>query len=152
MAYTDKQKESIINEVCELIESGLSLRKALIQIKLPAITFYEWIDNDLEKAKQYARACEMRTELLVDEILEMADEQNADTYTDDEGNTITDGSAIQRSRLKVDARKWLASKMNPKKYGDKLDITSKDEQIKEAIDYSKLSTDVLRELKQASNE
>ena len=122
MAYSEAEKEKIFNEICSLISvDGLSLRKALIKQEMNSTTFYSWIDTDESgnKALHYARACEDRTEMLADEILEISDEQNADTYQDDEGNTITDGSAIQRSKLKVDTRKWLMSKMNPKKYSDK---------------------------------
>lgn len=120
MAYTNKEKETIINTVCEYIEDGLSLRQSSIKANIAPKVFYQWIDEDDSKSKQYARAIELRTELLADELIEIADEQNVDTYKDDQGNTITDGTAIQRSKLKVDTRKWLMSKMFPRKYGDKI--------------------------------
>lgn len=125
MAYSKEDKENIFNEVCRLIsEDGLSLRKALINQGIISKTFYKWVDDDESKEKgiQYARACEDRVELLADELIEISDEQNADTYLDDDGRCVTDGAAIQRSRLKVDTRKWLMSKMNPKKYSDKLQL------------------------------
>lgn len=93
-------------------------------------TFYEWIDEDKEKVKQYARACQDRQDLLFDEILEIADENEADVYKDDDGNVKIDGNTVQRSRLKVDARKWALSKMNPKKFGDSQKIEMEVAEIK----------------------
>lgn len=122
MAYSEDEKIELVNSICESIENGNSLRKASIEYGLPAKTFYEWIDSDEKKSKQYARACELRAEAIVDEILELADESNADAYLDDEGNTVVDGKVVQRSKLQVDTRKWLVGKLNPKKYGDKLDV------------------------------
>lgn len=132
MAYTPEQKYKLFEIIFQKIEDGSSLRKALIEVKLPAVTFYEWIDNDEPKAKQYARACEARAETIVDEILDLADTMNADMYLDDNGNAQLDGAAIQRSKLQVDTRKWLVGKLNPKKYGDKVDVTSGGDKISSA--------------------
>ena len=125
MAYSEEEKENIIERIFTSIEDGNSLRIACQINKLPPKTFYEWIDGDEEKSKQYARACELRAEALLDELIDIVDEKNADAYIDDNGNLQIDGNAIQRSRLRYDARKWLISKLNPKKYGDKLDIDHK---------------------------
>jgi hypothetical protein len=57
---------------------------------------------------------------MAEEILEIADDGTNDTYKDDNGNERTDQEVIGRSRLRVDARKWLLAKMLPKKYGDKI--------------------------------
>ena len=132
MAYSKKNIEEKFNEICKLIaQEGMSLRSVLLSSDMPAaITFYKWLDKDENKAKQYTRACENRADYFADEILEISDEQNADTYVDDTGRVVTDGSVIQRSRLKVDTRKWLMSKMQPKKYGDKLDMSVNIDKIK----------------------
>lgn len=122
MAYSEEEKNKILESIFEKIENGTSTRKAIIEAGIPAKTFYLWIDADDDKCKQYARACELRADALVDEMLDMADENNADVYLDDDGNTQIDGNAIQRSKLKVDTRKWLISKLAPKKYGDKLEV------------------------------
>ncbi len=119
--YSKKQIEKNFNEICRLIsEEGLSQRKALERNGKPnKETFYKWLDSDEKKIEQYARAREERADWFADDILEIADEQNADGYVDDEGRAIIDGTAIQRSKLKVDTRKRLMSKMQPRKYGDK---------------------------------
>jgi len=133
MAYTEEQKTSILNTICENIESGLSLRKALLLDNMPdATTFYAWIDEDEEKSKQYARATQLRAELIFEDILYIADDTSRDTKTVDlDGVKIeqVNHEVINRSRLRVDARKWMLSKMMPKKYGDKLDVTSKGDKI-----------------------
>jgi hypothetical protein len=70
----------------------------------------------------YARAREMRADTLAEQILEIADHKQDDTYIDGDGNVRTDADVVARARLRVDSRKWLASKMLPKIYGDKQDL------------------------------
>lgn len=132
MAYTTEQKDILLTTIFKDIENGDSLRKALISAKISSKTFYEWLEEEdadgnqtewsKEKVKQYARACEERAEALLDEMIDIVDTTNADAYVDDEGNTKVDGNVIQRARLQYDARKWLVSKLNPKKYGDKVQV------------------------------
>lgn len=135
MAYSNEEKEKIFVSIFKSIEKGNSLRKALAEVSISSKTFYEWLDSDEEKVKQYARATEERAEALVDEMLDIADDTSNDVIEQDLGdgivNQITNHEVIQRSRLRVDARKWLVSKLAPKKYGDKLDVdhTSKGEKI-----------------------
>jgi hypothetical protein len=74
--------------------------------------------------EQYARAREVGYLLLADEIIEIADDTSHDTKTVGEGDherEVADAEWISRSRLRVDSRKWLLSKMLPKVYGDKVD-------------------------------
>lgn len=80
-----------------------------------------WLDGSRpEFSEQYARAREAQADKLAEEALTIADDGRNDTYTDADGNVKTDSEVIQRSKLRVDTRKWLASKMAPKKYGDKV--------------------------------
>jgi hypothetical protein len=125
MAYSSQEIEDIFNKVCERIQNGEAVRTILLESDMPSSrTFFKWLDeldeNDA-KVKQYARATTKRADAIFDEILDIADENNADVYIDD-GVAKIDGNTVQRSRLRVDARKWVASKLNPKKYGDKLDV------------------------------
>lgn len=88
-------------------------------------TVLRWLADE-EKPEfrlQYAYAREAQADLLAEEILEIADDGSNDTYEDADGNQRTDQDVIARSRLRVDARKWLASKMAPKRYGDKIEAT-----------------------------
>ena len=72
---------------------------------------------------QYARAREAQAEARADEIVDIADDGSGDFTTDKDGKEIVSHENVQRSRLRVDARKWVAAKLLPKKYGDRLQHT-----------------------------
>ena len=130
MAYTDKDKDNIFEYVCQEIEKGRALRNVLKDENMPSTsTFYQWLDNDEVKAKQYARATEVRADIIFDDILAIADENTNDTSINENGIEVVNNDVIQRSRLRIDARKWVLSKLNPKKFGDRTDITSGGEKI-----------------------
>lgn len=117
--YIDKTFKAIIKD----IEDNKSLRVSLKLNKLSSQTFYKWLDNDKEMAKQYARACEIRADNIFEEILTIAD------HTDEDHTPFTGGNVVQRDRVRIDARKWYLSKVNPKKYGDKIDHTTDGDKI-----------------------
>lgn len=109
--------------VCTALAEGMSLRKVCQLPGMPAMsTFLRWLADEqhADLREQYARAREAQADTLAEEILQIADDGSNDTYTDDEGRTHVDYDHISRSKLRVDARKWLASKMAPKKYGDRI--------------------------------
>lgn len=85
----------------------------------------KWLTEHPEFVDQYARAREAQADHFAEEILEIADDASNDWMErkgegDESGGWALNGEHIQRSRLRVDSRKWLMSKMAPKKYGDKL--------------------------------
>jgi hypothetical protein len=127
MAYSEKQRKEIVDFVCNEIAEGKSLRFVLSNNdNMPARnTFLEWIDNDTKKSNQYARAMELRQETIFEDILNIADNQEEDVLINDDGVAMTNHNVIQRARLRVDSRKWMLGKMNPKKYGDKLETDNK---------------------------
>lgn len=130
MAYTEENKETTFNLICEELEKGYSLRSILRRENMPSSrTFFKWVDESEEKVKQYERSVELRSEFLFDEIIEIADKQSEDVGEDADGNKVINHNIVQRNRLQIDARKWALSKMLPKKYGDKTDITSGGEKI-----------------------
>ena len=90
-------------------------------------TFYKRLTEDETFAQRYARAREAQADKMAEDILQIADDGSNDTYEDEDGNPRTDHDVVARSRLRVDARKWLASKMAPKKYGDKVAIGGADD-------------------------
>jgi hypothetical protein len=121
MAYTTEEVNNIFNYVCLEIEKGRALRNILKDENMPSTsTFYQWLESNTDKAKQYARATEVRADIIFDDILTIADENTNDTFVNDNGIEIVNNDVIQRSRLRIDARKWVLSKLNPKKYGDKI--------------------------------
>lgn len=66
---------------------------------------------------QYARAKQAQVEYVVDELLDIADDTSNDQIVDSEGQLHFNSQAIQRARLRIDTRKWLACKLVPKVYG-----------------------------------
>ena len=116
MAYSKEQKEEILNNIFNIIESGKSLRFALSQIPLSSSTFFIWIEEDPEKSKHYAYVTDIRTELKFESIEQ---DYSEEPQRDAETGRI-DSAWVQLQRLKIDAKKWELSKLNPKKYGDKI--------------------------------
>lgn len=95
--------------ICEQLLDGKSLRQI---VKLPEInispsTICFWLQKFPEFAEQYARVKEMQAEMLADEIIAIADQ-------------ATSNENAQAIRVRVDSRKWVASKLLAKKYGDKV--------------------------------
>ena len=120
MAYTEENKENIFSLICDELEKGYSLRSILRREDMPSSrTFFKWIDESESKVKQYERSLELRSEMLFDEIIEIADKQSEDVGEDENGNKVINHNIVQRNRLQIDARKWALSKMFPKKFGDK---------------------------------
>jgi len=106
----------VADEICELLADGISLRKICLRDEMPnKATVFRWLATREEFRDQYARAREAQADTLADEIIDIADDGSNDFMGDDEKYN---GDAVQRSKLRVDARKWLAAKMLPKKYGD----------------------------------
>lgn len=110
------------NEICEWIASGKSLRSyCAIEGNPEQKTVLRWVIRMEKFRQQYAEAREMQAEIWADEITDIADDSSQDrTVIDREGREIeiVDHDHINRSRLRVDSRKWLLSKLLPKKYGD----------------------------------
>lgn len=116
-------------QICEHIAQGKSLRTIAALDDMPAqSTIMSWLDGSKpEFSEQYARAHEAYADKLAEETLLIADDSSRDNYVDSEGKVKTDSEAIQRSKLRVDTRKWLASKKAPKKYGEKVAIGGADD-------------------------
>ena len=120
MAYSKEKKEIILNNIFTEIINGRAVRNVLKDEGMPDVTtFYNWIDTNEDKSKQYARACEARADKIFDDILDISDSYENDVIKNADGIEVVNYNVIQRDRLRVDSRKWIASKLNPKKYGDK---------------------------------
>ena len=94
-------------DICQMIESGMTLLAVAELDDMPTIsTIYDWIDNDPEFADNYARARQ----------------RQADTFASMVMTEAFSAHDAQIGRLRIDALKWTASKLAPKKYGDKVEI------------------------------
>lgn len=97
----------LIDEICRRLVDGESLRAICEDPIMPhAGTMMRWVRDDERLEKQYVRARELQGELWAHEIIEIADTSPAEE--------------AQKTKLRVDTRKWLMSRILPKKYGDKL--------------------------------
>lgn len=162
MGRPSEYNEKTARRICEGIISGMTLRQICAQDGMPAkSTVFKWLSEKDDFSDQYARARELQSEHLADEILEICDDGTNDWMLREnkDGSTAwqLNGEHVQRSRLRVDSRKWLMSKMAPKRYGDKqqLEHTGKDGgpiETNATIDPSKLSSAALRELVNARTE
>jgi hypothetical protein len=118
---SDKTPE-LLKRICDGISIGKSARAMCLEVEIAQSTLWKWLNESEEFSKQYARAKEDCADYLAAEIVEIADDGSRDYVQDKDGRDVPDHDHIARSRLRVDARKWYASKLAPKKYGDKLDM------------------------------
>ncbi|WP_457660183.1 MULTISPECIES: terminase small subunit-like protein [Sinorhizobium] len=109
--------------ILEKLSIGKSLREICSAKGMPSEALVrKWISQDEDFGAQFARAREAGMEALGDEILQIADSQEGDLIKTEDGREIVNHDAIQRAKLRVDTRKWIMSKIAPKKYGDRLDL------------------------------
>lgn len=116
----------LVAVICGKLAGGESLRAICAAEEMPdKSTVFRWLAEHQEFRDQYARAREAQADALADEVLEISDDGSNDWMerknSDDQSlGWVLNGEHVQRSRLRVDSRKWFAGKVAPKKYGDKL--------------------------------
>lgn len=108
-AYTLEQKTDIHARVCDAIASGMSSVKACQLVGVNRNTWAAWVLDGTVDGNSYARAREMCGDVLAEAVIETADDATLDPND---------------KRVRVDARKWTAARMFPKRWGDKLDVTT----------------------------
>lgn len=130
-----KYTQTIANTICDEIADGKSLRT--IEVENPELpsrrTVFRWLRKNEDFRHQYARAKEEAVEAMIEDIIDIADDGSNDLMTIQKGDRsyeVENREVTNRSRLRVDTRKWIVSKLKPKKYGDKVDITSDGKAIK----------------------
>jgi hypothetical protein len=130
MAQPAKYNKDAAEKVLTLISTtSRGLLSICTELKISKASVFDWIKEvDQTKtddfANRYARAREEQADLLADEIIEIADDGAKDTKTiigkNGQPVEVEDTEWTKRSQLRIDARKWIASKLKPKKYGDKI--------------------------------
>ena len=126
MAGKSTFTQKIADQICNRIADGESLRAICRDQDMPATsTVCKWLAENTEFSEQYARAREAQADAIFDDILDIADNAKND-WMEREGDGGAgwqlNGEHIQRSRVRIDARKWMAGKLAPKKYGDRQEI------------------------------
>ena len=117
--------QEVCDEICERMGNGESLTQICKDGHMPAKgTVTKWAKGHETFGKQYARAREALLLFYADQIIDIADDSSDDYVerqrSDGASQKVIDQENIARARLRVDARKWLLSKLMPKVYGDKL--------------------------------
>lgn len=113
-----QDRADLAKKVLEGMHGGLSCFKACQAAGVPHSTFIGWVNVDPDLADRYTRAREDLIERMAQEVLELSD---VDVGLQPDGKK--DWAAVQKHKLQVDTRKWLLSKLAPKKFGDKLELT-----------------------------
>lgn len=119
--YSDATADAI----CERLANGESLVAICKRDGMPAAsTVFKWLTERPAFSERYARAREAQADTLAQEILHIANtpQKGVIVTTKEWGEEIRTADMIEHRRLQVDARKWIAAKLAPKKYGDKLEV------------------------------
>jgi len=112
-------------EIVGQVSSGKALSTVLRQDNMPTwVGFHAMVAQDAKLATAYEKAVQDRADRLADEILQLSDEPMPEHL---EGAMAS--AWVQQKRMQVDARKWIASKLKPRTYGDRIDMTVRDERI-----------------------
>ncbi|MDH0114064.1 terminase small subunit protein [Rhizobium pusense] len=127
MARPSSYSVEVADTICERLAEGKSLNSICASDDMPhKATVFRWLSSHDEFRDQYARAREAQADVLFDEILDIANTpiEGTKTKLDKDGEVveISKGDMIEHRRLQIDARKWMAGKLRPKVYGDKLDV------------------------------
>lgn len=114
--------EELALVICERIAEGESLRAICRDDDMPArSSVFKWLIEHKAFSDQYARAREAQADALFEDILEIADDKSQDVrVVGEDEREVCNTEFVQRARLRVDARKWMAGKLAPKKYGEKV--------------------------------
>lgn len=121
--------QEVADEICTRLARGESLRSITADQDsgwMPSqTTVFRWLEDNAAFREQYARAREVQADTIFDEMLEIADDARNDfmeRQLGEDGPTVLQANQehIQRSRLRIETRKWMAGKLRPKVYGDKV--------------------------------
>ncbi|MEV5054663.1 terminase small subunit protein [Agrobacterium radiobacter] len=130
MARPTVYSGDVADAICERISEGESLRTICDDEAMPSLrTVFNWLADERYSAfcTKYTRAREVQADTLFDEMIDIADDGRNDWMEkkNADGENIgwsENGEALRRSDLRIKTRQWMASKLQPKKYGEKLDV------------------------------
>ena len=130
-------------EICDKIAScSTGIKKLCKQIPHwpHPDTIYKWLKDHKSFSDLYAQAKREQVRALVDEILEISDDTSQDELINDQGKVVANSEYINRSRLRVDTRKWIAAKLVPRLYGDNVlarELSDEMDEFKRMIEENK---------------
>ena len=134
MARPSLYTEEIIREICDRLSTGEPLAQICRDEGMPAVrTVGDWSKERADVSASIARAREEGEESIALDCLHIADDNGKDTRVLKDGVEVVDSDWIQRSKLRIDTRLKLLAKWNPKKWGEKIDMTSDNKPISVTI-------------------
>lgn len=106
-------RRELEERICEMLARGRSMAEICRRKDMPAeSTVYKWLAEGGAFSERYARAREEQADGFADEIIDIADSVAPET------------GEVAKAKLQIDARKWLAARLAPKKYGDRVDVSA----------------------------
>lgn len=119
--------QAVADEICSQLAEGKSMRTVCLAEDMPdKATVFRWLRTMPTFCDQYTRAKEESADALVEEMLDISDDASNDWMERNAGDNagwLANGDHIQRSRLRVETRKWIAAKLKAKRYGEKVEHT-----------------------------
>lgn len=131
-------RPKVVKAVCAAIAGGMLVKEACGEAGVTPKALREWCGADVELGTLYARAREEQAHAIAEEAIQIADGTDDEAQArldamagaikgaaDDDKDRILNSlaqAAVQRDRLRIDSRKWLASKIAPRAYGEKLEL------------------------------
>lgn len=133
--YTD----GIAAHICRELMLGKTLTKICEDSRVPSMpTVFNWLNPKHGNFRPdflevYRTAREIQAEVLADQMMDIADDTSGDVIIKFDPKTkkreiLTNHDNINRSRLKIETRKWEAAHMQPKKFSDRVQFTGKDDE------------------------
>lgn len=122
--------QELADRICAQLAEGISLRTVCKAEGMPdKATVFRWLRTNETFRDQYTRAKDESADAFVEDMNDIADDCANDWMARNDPENqgwLANGEHIQRSRLRIETRKWLASKLKPKKYGERMALTDPD--------------------------
>jgi len=138
--------EAVASEICQRMTTGQGLLRICADDHMPdRATVYRWLEANEGFRDRYVRAREALMDFYAEQILVIAFDESGDIVVDQapdgRSKTVNNHAKVQRDRLKVDSLKWIASRLFPKRYGDKMELLGQDAGSSSTISISWLESD-----------
>jgi hypothetical protein len=123
-------RDVVVAELCERLSRGEPMASICRSEGMPDVnTINMWRDTDAEINSRVAHARDLGFDHLAADCLHIADDNGLDTRVNDAGVTVVDRDHIQRAKLRIETRLKLLACWDPRRYGNKVDVTSGGETI-----------------------
>ena len=113
--------EELADRICDAVAThpwGIKRLCAHFDWMPTFTTIYQWRWKRPEFSQQFTKAKIAQAELYAEDCIDIADDSGFDAHINEKGEAVCDSEAINRARLRVDARKWMSSKLLPRLYGE----------------------------------